>query len=319
MKRLFGLLIGIICVLLVATPVWAVANPDSISIGDVFVYRNELETGDTLIFVRYDVSYASEPSQNADETFQMAIYGTDGTTLLFTRPLNYYQHNVISIYLAADENTLTWGSAYYVRIMGNPLIFSPLIEGTNMETRVLASGDYRDTDDLGPDMVDQAETLEADWGTTLLNSSNKLNSTGSIYFQEAVPGLSAMVPDIFQLTTSYFVYEKSNFTEEGLNQTKHNLPVSLNNTLTGLDGLMGVTNHNFGHFGWAVLMGLVLAGVVYAATRRPDIAMLGGFMGVMGMGAYFGLANGNIMLFVMTIGTIIIVLFAVEYILPRVG
>lgn len=312
--------VGVLLYLLLPpVPAYAIANPNATSIGDTYVFQDTLETGDILVFVRYDVSYTSQPSEDAEDTFIMAVYDTDGTTLLFTRPLNYYQHNIISIYLDADANTLAWGSSYYVRIMGNPALFDPLVEGTNMRTRVLSSGDYRGTDDLGGIMVAQADILGTDWATALLTSGDKLNSTGSTYFLRAVPGLSAMVPEIFELTTEQFIYQQGNFTEEGLNRTRQNLPVSLNNTIVGLDQLFGVTNHNWGGFAWSLLLGMMVGGVVYGTTRRPDIAILGGVMGVMSLGAYTYVSEGNVMLFVMAIGTIIIVLFAVEYVLPRLG
>ncbi|KKM76560.1 hypothetical protein LCGC14_1378890 [marine sediment metagenome] len=320
MKRVLRcLILGFVLLLVVSSPAYAISNPSATSIGDVYVFRNVLETGDILVFVRYDVSYTTQPTEDAEDTFLMAIYGTDGTTLLFTRPLNYYQHNIISIYLDADTNTLTWGSAYYVRITGSPALFDPLVEDVNMKTRVLSSGDYRSTDDLGGIMIAQAGILETDWATVLLTATGRLNSTGSTYFLAAVPGLSSMVPGIFQLTTEQFVYTKENFTEEGINLTRQNLPVSLNNTIAGLDAIFGVTNHNWGGFAWLSLGGMMLAGVIYATTRRPDIAILGGFMGVMSIGAYTYVSEGNIMLFVMAIGTIIIVLFSVEYVLPKLG
>ena len=127
------------------TPVFAVADPDDIGIGDVYVFDNVLETNDILVYVRCDVNYGTEPGEDAEDTFQMAIYDTDGTTLMdgCVRALNYYQHNIISIYLDADDNVLTVGEAYRVRIMGNPGLFD-LEENVNMDTWTLSTGDYRD-------------------------------------------------------------------------------------------------------------------------------------------------------------------------------
>ncbi len=299
----------------------AITNPDTIGIADVYVFNSTLEAGDILVYVRYDVNYGTQPEEDSEDTFLVAIYDTDGSTLLATRPLNYYQHNIISIYLSASDNNLVWGTAYYVRVMGSPAVFGNLTEDVNMDTRVLASGDYRSTTDLGGIMVTQAEILENDWGTTLLTSNDKLNSTGAYYFNKAIPGLSTIVPEIFELSTQQFVYTRNtSITREGLNRTEDNLPVSLNSAISGVNEIFGVTNDNtWGAFGWLLFMGLMIGGVVYAATRRPDFSLLGGVMGSMGLGAYLGVAWPNAMLFVMAVGTIVVVLFAVEFIIPRYG
>jgi len=321
LRRLSVVVVGVLLYsLLFATPVLAVDNPDAIGIGDVYVFNGTLETGDILFYVRYDVSYASQPPEDSEDTFVMAIYDTDGSTLLATRPLNYYQHNIISIYLDADDNTLTWGTEYRVRVMGSPAVFGNLTEGVNMKTAVLSGGDYRTTTDLGGIMVAQARILEDDWGTTLLTSSDRLNSTGAYYFNKAVPGLSTMATDIFELSTQQFPYARNeSITRAGLNKTLENLPVSLNSAIGGLNSVFGVTSNTWGGFSWLLFFGLVLGGVVYAASRRPDIAVLGGVMGSMGIGAYMGVAEGNVLLFVMAVGTILIVLFSVEFFVPRYG
>lgn len=312
---------ALLYLLLAVTPAWAVANPDTIGIADVYVFEDVLESGDTLVYARYDVSYASEPSEGAEDTFLMAIYAADGTTLMCPpRPLNYYQHNIISIYLSADDNTLTWEAAYKVRIMGSPAVFGTLTEDVNMDTRTLSGGDYRTTTDLGGIIVTQAGILEADWITTLLTAGEKLNSTGAFYFSKAIPGLSSMDSTIFEVSTQSLTYTRNeSISREGLNRTLENLPVSLNTAIGGLDSMLGITNHNWGGFGWALFIGLVLGGVVFAATRRPDIAVFGGVVPSMGLGAYLGIAEGNVLLFVMAIGTIVIVIFAVEFFIPRYG
>ncbi len=314
-----GLILGVLLWSLMGSPVFAISNPDSISIGDIYVFQDVLETGDILVFMRYDVDYTSQPSEDADGTFLMAIYDTDGTTLLFTRPVNYYQHNIISIYLDAGDNTLNWGSLYYIRIMGSSALFDPLVEGTNMRTQVLSSGEYRDTDALGGIMIAQAAILETDWSTTLLTASDRLNTTGANYFLKAVPGLSTMVPGIFELATEEFIYAPNTaYAQTGLNATKENVPVSLNNAITGLNAMFGITNPEWGSFGWSLLVGLMVGAGFYGAARRPDIAILGGVVGTLGLQSYLGY-NENILFLLMAVGTVIIVLFAILFVLPRLG
>lgn len=318
MRRLFVVVV-LICValLLAATPVLAVANPDSISIGDVYVFEDVLEAGDVLVYVRYDVDYAVEPSEDADETFQMAIYGTNGITLIAVRPLNYYQENIISIYLSAATNTLTTGGAYYIRIMGNPAIFA-MLENVTMDTRVLTGGDWYTAAELGGIMLTQAGILQTDWSITLL-ANDLLNTTGATYFLKAIPNLSTMAPNIFGTVTSSFTYINTAFNNTGLNMVKQNQPVSLNNAMTGLNAIFGITNPNWGSAGWAFLMALIVGSVVYGATRRPDISILGGSFSTLALEGYMGIANGNILLFVMSVGAAVIIWFVVAFILPQYG
>jgi len=324
MKRLLKYLVGTVPVVLVLSLLlgevaYAIGNPDYVSIGDVYVFEDVLETGDILVYVRYDASYGSDPSEDPEDTWQMAIFDTDGSSVLFTRPLNYYQHNIISIYLDADTNTLVSGGEYVVRIMGMPSVFGNLTEDINMETATLSPSDWIDSTLLGAYMIDQAQILEDDWDLTLLTDSNKLNSTGAAFFTEAIPGLGTMDPSIFQTTTQTYTYSSTNWTREGINQTKENLPVSLNSTISGLNALFGVTDHNIGGFSWFLLFGLVLGGATYAVTRRPDVSTLVGVIGAFGLGGYMGIAEGMVLMAVVSIGMILIFLFAILFIIPRWG
>lgn len=323
LKNLSVALVGVFLSLLVfAAPASAIANPDSISIEDVYVFDDVLEFGDVLVYMRYNVVYASEPSEDSDDAFLMAIYDTDGSTLMTgcVRPLNYYQHNIISIYLDASSNVLTWGEAYRVRVMGSPAVFANLTESINMRTRVLAEGDYRDAEDLGDVIIAQAEILEADWGTTLLTATDRLNEVGAYYFNKAIPGLPSMLTGVYDITSTQFTYTRNtSLTQAGINKSLERLPTSLNSAIHGMDQMLGITNDNFGGFGWVLFAGLIVGSVIYAASQRPDIAVLAGGMGSVGLGAYVGVSEGNVMLFLMAVGTLIVVLFAVEFFIPRYG
>ena len=66
-------------------------------------------------------------------------------------------------------------------------------------------------------------------------------------------------------------------------------------------------------------MGLVVGGVVFGTTRRPDISMLGGVVGVIGVSAYLGVASPNVFYLFLAIALFIVVLFVIAYIIPRLG
>ncbi len=295
----------------------AIGNPDYVVIGDAYVFRNATETGDQLYFVRYDVSYNVTPEENAEDTWQMALYDSSDN-LIATRPLNYYQHNIISIYLTPSQ-ALTWQGSHYVRIQGMPSIFGALIEGTNMRTRTLGGGDYYESTSLGGIMITQAGILEDDWAIDLLTSNNRLNATGATFFLEAVPGLSTMASEIFSSTTRGISWTRDTLNTTGINRTAANLPDTLDDALSGLNAIFGVTNDNWGNFSWVMLMGMMIGGGVYAATRRPDISFLGGVGGTIAISAYLGIASPYMMYTLMALAFIIVFLFVLVYIIPRMG
>jgi len=197
--------------------VLAVDNPTDTSILASKVFENIFEEDDMLFFVRYDVNYATDPDESADETFLVALYDTDGTTLLYQRALNYYGHNVISIYLTpAQASSLVWESEYVIKVMGNPSVFETLTEGINMATRTLsASEDYisgsmsSSRTDLGTYCINTAKTLGSSWDPVvdLVTTGNKLNSAGAIVFNAAIPGLYTAVPGIYETAVAPPVLE----------------------------------------------------------------------------------------------------------------
>jgi len=210
--RLLGVVgIALLVLLVVAVPVFAISNPDSIAIQSVKVFQNIFEDGDFLVFVRYDVNYSADPDEPADETFLVNLYDTDGTTLLYQRPLNYYDLNIVSIYLTpAQASGLTWEGAHVIKVMGNPSVFGGLTEGINLVSRTLeSSANYVSGDMdasrgyLGIFCINTARVLQADddW-PTLLTSNDKLNTQGAITFNAAIPGLYSACPSIYSTAIS---------------------------------------------------------------------------------------------------------------------
>lgn len=193
-------------VLLLVVPALAISNPTSTAIYRVAVFENIFEDGDWIFFVRYDVAYPEDPDPPASDTFLVALYDTDGSTLLYQRPLNYYDHNIISLYLTpVRASALSWGGAYVVKVTGNPSVFGDLEEGVNVATKTLSgdynyvSGDMEDSrDDFGGFCLATAGELEddPDW-PDLLTSTGLLNTRGADTFNKAIPGLQTACPNIY--------------------------------------------------------------------------------------------------------------------------
>lgn len=253
----------------------AIDNPNSTSINNIYVFRNVGETGDWLIYCRYNVDYTTIPPEPANETFEIAMYDTLGTTLIATRNLRYYQHNITSLYFTAAEAAsegLVWEDAYIIKVRGSPAVFAPLVENVNQKTSVLGASSYYEQTEFTARMLTEAEILQADWGITLL-TGGYLNSTGATYFTYAIPNFSQFAPDAMYSTAYY--PSVSNITyptdyEESLHT--HTGP-RLEAAIIDLADWLGVTEDWMAI--WLVCIAyLVMAGTVYAVTKDPGVAML---------------------------------------------
>lgn len=311
--RLGVLLLVIVLNLIPLSPVLSVpADPDDILIGSLGIFRNVLETGDQLWFVRYDVNYGSVPTEPASNLFSMAIYDD---TLAFTgyiRPIEYYQHNIISIYLTPDQ-ALDWGDSYRVRIMGNPLVFT-LTEGVNMITLTASGGNYREADELEAYLRGQAEILEVDWSLTLLTTEGRLNTTGAFYFNKAIPGLTSMIPSFFQVAVSSPSLPDGVWTTEREDEWRDQRGPDLTATVEWFQDFTGAGEESIGILFVAVI-GALLAASAYGATRRPDLALVLSFVAVP-LGAWVGLIDITLW---MVIGVILAIGFGIVFIMGRIG
>lgn len=227
MKRFLRILsLAILLTLIIAIPVFAIANPTSITIhsagpnfSGVSVYEKIFETGDRLFVINYNVSYALPvPTQPASTTYLANLLAADGTTLIKSRVLNDYQHNLISIYFTAAQATsanLTWGSNYILRITGNPALFTNIALSSNMTQQTLAPGDWKaepllsifpsSKSYLQEDCISIAKQLETDLGHTYTGITNDgrtvLVPLGRTLFLAAIPGLDTAIPDLFQFAS----------------------------------------------------------------------------------------------------------------------
>jgi len=149
------------------TSALAIDNPNSVSINNIYVFRDVGETGDWLIYCRYNVDYTTIPDEPASETFEIAMYDTLGTTLIATRNLRYYQENITSLRFTAAQATaagLVWNSAYIIKVRGSPDIFA-IVEGVNQKTSTLSASSYYEQEEFTPRMLTEAEILQDNWGS----------------------------------------------------------------------------------------------------------------------------------------------------------
>jgi len=296
--------------LLVPSVVLAIGNPDSVTIGDAYVFGDVVEEGDQLYFVRYDVSYGSTPEEDAKDTWEMALYNSTGS-LIGTRPLRYYQHNIISMYLESGE-ALPEGGAHKVVIRGMPSVFGALTEGVNQRTRTLSPGDYYENDYLAGVMITQAGILEDDWVITLLTSTDRLNDTGATFFLLAVPGLGNMAPEIFGTLTGSVDTDYVDWNNTYSTTLEANSGDRLRNAIGEMGKMIGVYNTNWTIFWVVMLFFMMAAGVIFSGFGNPGWGIVGGYAVLAGCGYLFG---GPIWTLAIVIGATITVIFGIIFLI----
>ena len=312
--------IGTLVVLPLAlpSPALAIANPNDTVIAECYVFRNLLETGDWLVYARYNVNYTTVPDEPASDYFEMVVLNTTGTAILGDRKLNYYQENITSCYWSTSQATaagLAWGSAYIVKVRGSPSVFPSLIEGVNQATWILAASDYCEQTKFATLMLAEAEVLQNDWGITLL-SAGYLNITGLTYFTYAIPNFSSMAPEA---SAASMTYPSGNLS--WINQTEPYLATLQANTGTKLSGALDAiasalhVSRDWAAIWMVAIACLTFSGVVYSVTKDPGISMMMGIPVVIGA-AFLGVAPS--MLSIVTAMTIVAaVLFGIHFILAR--
>ena len=191
-----------------ATPVLAIADPDSMSVDEVYVYRNCREVGDQMYLVTYTITYASPPTESVSEAFLCRLM--DGTTELasvapFTYHNNGYDEGVVAIYFSA-ENAPDWEGAYTMELTGNPALGWSGDPPTDTDS----------TFDLWQDnglaithvvlssrIIDLATELETDWSLDMVQQNSEtgeytLTMHGEAYFSGVVPYLPEVAPFVFE-------------------------------------------------------------------------------------------------------------------------
>ena len=199
------------------TPVLAIADPDSMTVDEVYVYRNCRETGDQLYLVTYNITYGSPPSESVTEAFLCRLL--DGSTELrsvapFTYHENGYGMGVVAIYFSADDAP-AWEGSYTMELIGNPALSWPGDPPSDTET----SFDLWQNNALAithvvlsARIISLAEDLETAWSVDMAYQNTEtgeyvLTVYGEAYFSGVVPYLTDVAPFIFDTTIPPVVVE----------------------------------------------------------------------------------------------------------------
>ena len=197
-------------VLLLPGAVSAQAAPDDLIILSAQGYTGALEEDDLLLVVRYDIAYASPPSQLVSDTFigRFLVDTTDkNSTELFPFSQRGYNQGVFSFYwtaLQATTDSVEYnnpnGENYIVRLQGKPGVFPGGVPAINTSTIT-----WRTRLELRTDIIALAQALQgdADWVTEELSlivtgDQTQFTSDGEEYFATVIPRLASMEPALFE-------------------------------------------------------------------------------------------------------------------------
>lgn len=300
MKKL-GLILGILMVAISASiSVLAIGNPNTLAFGSgsssqYNVFNNVLETGDWLIDAEGLVAYTVTPTDyTASEAFLFELLNTAGNVTYASTPLKAYGDRPISIYLTkaqADALGLTIGSAYGIRITGNPNVFASTTNNTI--TTFLNAGDYIDqsasgntttTNLLRNAMIIIAQNMQAYDGVTTylttIQGIQYLTTTGGDLFQAGIPNLSTMCPVLFQSGLQVLQNEVPNATGAYASTISitNQWGATTANGLTALGLYMGISQALAGTVVYFILM--LAFGVFFLYPRLQNTTSLVLFMAV---------------------------------------
>jgi hypothetical protein len=196
--------------LLLPGTVSAQAAPDDLIILSVQGYTGALEDDDLLLVVRYDIEYASPPSQLVNDTFigRFLVDVTDkNSTELFPFSQRGYNQGLFSFYWTALQATVDSveynnpnSENYNIRLQGKPGVFPGGVPAINSSTIT-----WRTRLELRTDIIALAQALQgdADWVTEELSlivtgDQTRFTSDGEEYFATVIPRLASMEPALFE-------------------------------------------------------------------------------------------------------------------------
>jgi len=283
-----SILISLLLLLLLAVPVFAISNPNSISLNTSKVFQNIFVNGDVLFIGEHNVDYATSPNESADEAFQFQMKSADDTTIIRTKGITDYQWSLTSHYFTPSQVTssnITWGSLYVTRIIGDPILFPVPVEGTTQATKTLTSTDWNIDGSITSKellrlyLLQVARRIENDSGQTLLfsdyNGNKVLNSTGRAIFLAALPNIDTVIPTLFQTFAS-----NPNFNSVSINSTfedatvlSSNMGTKIENAFEGIGNFFGISKE-MAAGSWLMLFALTIASIVFLNTGNTTGAII---------------------------------------------
>jgi len=214
MKKILAILLVIGLLLGVASPVYAIADPDSTSqVSAVYVY--EFSDGSVGVLIDYYLDYSTPyPDETVTEAYLAVFVDTDGVTQLksvapYTFVNSGYGRGLVWIYFTeAEATSYSLDSAsiadYCIWLTGNPTL-----DWTGDPPKTITTIDQWVATNVSETLTSRvlyyADVLELAWSLDMVEytaDGNKLTSVGESYFTNVISGLRILAPGCFSATTS---------------------------------------------------------------------------------------------------------------------
>lgn len=321
--RLIALVIVLVAVILPAVPVFAMSDPESITMNSVRVFQNVWDSGDQLWIVDYSINYDTLPTEAPSAAFYIGIW--DGVTYTDVhRTADSYGRFFTSFYLDSGD-ALTWDYGYTVKVLGSTTYFPVITEGVNQASVVISSDNYVDGTLNGttPEylqiwLTNLADNIGTEREEVWLDEESypqQLSTLGTAVFNKEIPQLGMVLPYFYTISNSIDTLNPnpvSAKTEETSLLT--NKGARLTNALNGLGGYFGIPGWMMGIIGFAILY-FILAGAVFTATGSPTIAIAAGMPFIL-VGTFMGVIP---LTFTLILTVMVAFMFGLGFLLPRIG
>jgi hypothetical protein len=180
------------------------------------IYHNLLETDDVLLVWVHNIPYTTLPTYKVGDAYTWQLLDTDDTTVLgyvtgYAYHEDGYGYNVYSMYFSAADGYV-WGTAYKLKLVGNPAVFSSPPTYTYTINAASYTG-LTDSDEnkaaLAEEVLYLAGYLNQKWSlpsddrlTLETEVGTVLSIEGENFFRGAINGLQGMAPAAFRFAVS---------------------------------------------------------------------------------------------------------------------
>jgi len=293
--HLFLLTLALLLLTLVATPVFAIVDPDKIELKQVSAFRNFAEANDLLFLIEYNIEYAVIPTEDPRLAYSVEIANTSTGSSYGNRPVLYYGHAYQALYWTAAKATasgLTWDMANLQAVVtANPVIFPVVTLGGNRQESNITSGDTLIWLDgtlegttptlVGDKILEITENASIAVGqsyTQITNLGDKLSTSGGVIAMKVLPGIRTIVPDIFAFTSSLTDEPVKVYGNAGQTFLEGNQPAAFSTSLDSLgETLFGSPGKGMiiGGIGF-LLIAISILGMMFNVTQATTPAMVAG-------------------------------------------
>lgn len=190
------------------------AQPDSLTIRDVKVFHNLIETGDFLAVVAFDIDYTVPPDEPARTYFLFRFIDDGGEDIGQQLPASFgengYYYGITAFYFTSSPCP-SWQGLHQIQLEGNPTQWDTL---PSESTWNLSAGDYSTSssstanrDELESWLILAMQDIETNWnvpGELLQSTTNGIQLTvnGQVYINQAISGCAFLAPGIFTISST---------------------------------------------------------------------------------------------------------------------